>query len=72
MSDELFNEASQHVGKFSEAVNDQFGHSIVVEVFQPLLQDISGLQQMGESLQARVLEIDLLIGELQAIGVTNE
>lgn len=68
MFDDLFNVTSQQIGKFSDTVRDEFGQSIVSDVFEPLLQDIAGLQQMGELFQTRVAEIDQLTGELQSIG----
>jgi hypothetical protein len=68
MFDDLLILTSQHMGKFSEAVRDQFGQSIVSDVFELLLQDISALQQMGELFQTRVAEIDQLTEELQSIG----
>jgi hypothetical protein len=68
MFDDLFNVTSQQMGKFCDTVRDEFGQSIVLDVFEPLLQDISGLQQMGEFFQARAAEIDQLTGELQSIG----
>lgn len=68
MFDDLFNVTSQQLGKFSDTVRDGFGQSIISDVFEPLLQDISGLQQMGELFQTRAAEIDQLTGELQSIG----
>jgi hypothetical protein len=68
MFDDLFNATSQQMGRFSDTIRDEFGQSIVTEVFEPLLQDISGLQQMGELFQTRATEIDQLTGELQSIG----
>lgn len=68
MFDDLFNVTSQQMGKFSDTVRDGFGQSIVSDVFEPLLQDISGLQQMGELFQIRATEIDQLTEELQTIG----
>ena len=68
MFDDLSNVTSQQMGKFSDTVRDQFGQSIVSDVFEPLLQDIFGLQQMAELFQARAAEIDQLTGELQSIG----
>ena len=68
MFDDLFNMTSQQMGKFSDTVRDEFGQSIVSDVFEPLLQDISCLQQMGELFQARAAAIDQLTGELQTIG----
>ena len=68
MFDDLFNITSQQMGKFSDTVRDEFGQSIVSDVFEPLLQDISNLQQMEELFLTRVVEIDQLTGELQSIG----
>jgi hypothetical protein len=68
MFDDLFNVTSQHMGKFADTVRDEFSQSIVSDVFEPLLQDISGLRQMGELFQTRAAEIDLLTGELRSIG----
>ena len=68
MFDDLFNVTLQQMGKFSDTVRDEFGQSIVSDVFEPILQDISGLRQMGELFQTRAAEIDQLTGELQLIG----
>lgn len=68
MFDDLFNVTLQQMGKFSDTVRDEFGQSIVSDVFEPILQDISGLQQMRELFQTRAAEIDQLTGELQLIG----
>lgn len=68
MFDDLFNVTSQQMGNFSDTVRDEFGRSIISDVFEPLMQDISGLQEMGGSFQTRAAEIDQLTGELQSIG----
>ena len=68
MFDELFYMTTQHTGNFSDSVRDEFGQSIISDVFEPILQDISGLQKMGEMFQTRVAEIDQLTCELQSIG----
>ena len=68
MFDDLFNATSQQMGRFSDTVRDEFGQSIVSDVFEPFLQDISGLQQMGELFQIRVAEMDQLTGEQQSKG----
>lgn len=65
---DLFGFTSQHMGKFSDTVRDQFGQSIVSDVFEPMLQDISGLQQVEELFQTRAAEIDHLTDELRSIG----
>ncbi|MDD7984706.1 hypothetical protein PQO01_07060 [Lentisphaera marina] len=68
MFDDLFNRTAQQMSKFSSTVRDEFGQSIVSDVYEPFLQDISGLQQMTELFQARIAEIDQLTEELQSIG----
>ena len=68
MFDDLFNVTSQQMGKFSDTVRDEFGQSIISDVFEPLLHDISGLQQMEELFQTRAAEIEQLTEELQSIG----
>ena len=73
MFDDLFSLTSQQMGKFSDTVKDQFGQSIILDVFEPLLKEISGLQQMEELFHARAIEIDQLIGEIRSIGnITHE
>lgn len=69
MFDDLFNVTSQQMGKFSDTVRDEFGQSIISDVFEPLLQDISSLQQMGELFQTRSAEIEQVTRELQSIGI---
>ena len=68
MFDDLFNVTSQQMGNFSDTVKDEFGQSIISDVFEPFLQDISRLQKMGELFQARAVEIDQLCAELKLIG----
>lgn len=68
MFDDLFNLTSQRMGSFSDTVRDEFGQSIISDVFEPLLQDICSLQKMGELFQTRAVEIDQLSAELQLIG----
>ena len=68
MFDDLFNLTSQHMRRFSDTVRDQFGQSIISDVFEPMLQGISGLQQMEELFQIRAAEIDQLTNELKSIG----
>ena len=67
MFNDLFNVTLQHMDKFSDTVRDPFGQSIILDVFEPLLQEISGLQQMEEFFQTRVAEINQLTGELRSI-----
>lgn len=68
MSNDLFNLTSLHMERFSDSVRDQFGQSIITDVFEPMLQDIFSLQQLSDLFQTRVAEIDQLTGELRSIG----
>ena len=68
MSNDLFNLTSLHMERFSDSVRDQFGQSIIKDVFEPMLQDIFSLQQLSDLFQTRVVEIDQLTGELRSIG----
>ncbi len=68
MSNDLFNLTSLHMERFSDSVRDQFGQSIITDVFEPMLQDIFSLQQLSDLFQTRVVEIDQLTGELRSIG----
>lgn len=70
MFDYLCNLTLQHMSKFSDTVRDQFGQSIISEVFEPMLQNIFALQQMGEFFQTKATEIDQLLDELRSIGST--
>lgn len=63
MFEDLFSLTSQHKDKFSDTVRDQFGKSIISEIFEPMLQEISGLQHVEEFFRARAAEIDRTIEE---------
>jgi hypothetical protein len=66
--DDQINVTTQQMGKITDTVRDEIGQTIDSDDFEPLLQDLSGLQQMGELIQTRAAEIDQLTGELQSIG----
>lgn len=68
MLDDLFSLTSQQMEGFSETIRDEFGQSIVVDVFEPILQEIAGLQQLNESFQSEICKIDQLTEELRSIG----
>ena len=68
MFDDLLHVTSRQMGLFSVTIRDEFGQSIITDVFEPLLEDIYGLQQMGELFETRATEINQLIGELQLVG----
>ncbi|MBF0314280.1 MAG: hypothetical protein HQK52_12755 [Oligoflexia bacterium] len=67
MFDDLFGLASNYKEMFSDTVRDQFGQSIISEVFDPVLQDISCLQQLGNFFNSRVVDIDQLLCEIRSI-----
>jgi hypothetical protein len=68
MFDDVFSLTLQHMGQFSDSVRDEFGQSIITDVFEPMLQDITCLQQLDELFQGRVAEMDQLSEELRSIG----
>lgn len=67
MFDKLFNLTSQQMGKFSDTVHDEFGQSIVSDVFDPLLRDIFALQKMRELFIKKSIDIDRLTEDLQSM-----
>lgn len=68
MFDDLFSLTLQHKVKFSDTVRDQFGQSIISDVFEPMLEEISGLQQVADLYQTKAAELDKQTTELQSIG----
>lgn len=70
MFDDIYNLTSREMGLFSDSVNDEFGQSIITGVFEPILHEINGLQQLDELFQNRVTEIQQLTDELRSIGST--
>ncbi len=68
MFDDVFRLTSLRMERFADTVRDQFGQSIITDVFEPMLRDISRLQQLEEQFKTRIIEIDQLTEELRAIG----
>ena len=68
MFEDIRNLASGSMNAFSEGVRDEFGMSILHDVFELMLSEISGLIQMGEYIESTIKEINQLSQELQAIG----
>ena len=68
MFDDLFNVTSQQMGRFAGTVRDQFGQSILTEVFEPVLHEISSLQQVNELFRTRAVEIEQQMAELRSFG----
>ncbi|EPB0854877.1 hypothetical protein ACRARS_001739 [Yersinia enterocolitica] len=69
MFDDVFATAACQLGRFSDTVSDPFGQSIITDVFEPMLQDISALQQLNALYQTQTLEIAKVTSELQSIGI---
>lgn len=67
MFESLLHVNSKYMSDFSDNVSDQFGQSIISDVFEPIMREIIGLQQMGELFQSGVAEIDQLTEELKSI-----
>lgn len=58
------------LANFKDLIRDEFGHSIVVHVHEPLLEEVRALQLLEEYFVHRVAEIDHITEELRAIGDT--
>lgn len=70
MFDDLYYSTSQQMSVFSDTVRDQFGQSMISDVFEPIQQEINGLQQLDDHLQNTFREVDSLFAELRSIGST--
>ena len=67
MFEDIRNLVTENMNSFNESVRDEFGMSILRDVFEPMLSEITGLIQMCEYMESTVKEIDQLTQELQAI-----
>jgi len=65
--DDLISLVSNQLLIFSDAVRDQFGVSIISQVFEPMIVNIKELQQVEDMLQKCLIEIDALTEELRSI-----
>ena len=68
MFEDIRNLAAESMNAFSEGVRDEFGMSILRDVFEPLLTEIAGLIQMNENMEKAIKEINQLNEELRSIG----
>ena len=66
MFDDIFNATCRQMDLFGEMARDEFGRSIVADVFEPLLREIDGLRQMNEWSRQRVAEMDRFREELES------
>jgi len=68
MFEDVFNNITLQKLMFSETVRDEFGNSILTDVFEPILNEICSLQQLDELFQSKIIEIDQLTEEIKSIG----
>ena len=67
MFDDIFNATFRQMDLFSETARDEFGRSLVVDVFEPLLREIDCLRQMNEWSRQRVAEMDRFRERLESV-----
>lgn len=65
---DIYQLCARSLQDFSDSVRDDFGNSVVQEVYQPLLTEIVGLMQMQEHMEQVFGELRQLNEELKAIG----
>lgn len=53
--------------KFSEKVNDSFGHAIVRDVYDPFENEIQRLKYVWDEAEVKKMEIRTLLTELRCI-----
>jgi len=68
MFEDIRNSAAGSMNAFSEGVRDEFGMSILRDVFEPMLAEIAGLIQMNENMEKAISEINQVTEDLQSIG----
>jgi hypothetical protein len=52
---------------FREGVRDQFGNSILNEVFEPMLTEVRGLIQASDEADSGLREVNALLNEARSI-----
>lgn len=67
MFDDVISLSSNQLLSFSDTVRDQFGVSIINQVFEPMIANIKELQQVEEMFQRCLVEIDSVTEELRSI-----
>jgi hypothetical protein len=54
--------------RMQEMVQDQFGASIVAEVFEPLTVEAQSLASVSEEVETSFLAVDQIVEEARALG----
>ena len=54
--------------RMGEVVRDQFGASIIVDVFEPLLSEAHGLASLSEEAESAIHAADCVISEARSLG----
>lgn len=60
--------SSGSMEKFSQCVTDEFGLSIMRDVFEPVVSEIYGLEQMSENTAVGLNEINQQLDNLRSIN----
>ena len=67
----MFNDVSgmagQCAGNFSGCVHDAFGASIISDVLDPVLKELSMLRSFGEEFQKLSMEVDQILQEARSL-----
>jgi len=61
MFDEIWGTASLYAGGFRDSVRDSFGASIVDDVLDPILKEISSLRILNATVQQQSLGVDQIL-----------
>jgi len=68
MFDAVFGITKQHAENFQGSVRDAFGSSIITDVLDPILNEITFLRSFNEEFVRQSLKVDLVLQEAQAIN----
>ncbi len=61
------NKLKSELNIFQETIKDSFGNSIVQEIYEPMINDINMLEQIEDSIKAKLMEIDSNLFEIRSM-----
>jgi hypothetical protein len=67
MFEDIHQSINRHMNIFSEGVRDEFGKSIVQEVFEPISSEAISLMRMAEEAERHILGINHILEEARSI-----
>lgn len=67
MFDDAYRMADQSADSFSNSVRDAFGDSIVMDILDPILNEINALRVFNESFQQQSFNIDQTLTEARVL-----